>query len=205
MIVLALETSTACGSVAVVRTPGGVVCHESFHTDRSHNALLFGPLGRALAALAPGKPDLVVAGTGPGSYTGTRIGLAAAHGVAVVLGIPWAGWPSVTALADAPVYAAAGDARRGSVWLALVQGGRLVRGPELLAVAGLAARLEAGGPPVLTPDAKPLDPAIGQAVPDAARLALAFLRQDDKTRAAAARAPVEPIYLRAPYITTPAR
>lgn len=205
MIVLALETSTACGSVAVVMSSGEVVFHESSHTDRSHNSLLFGPLQRALAALAPGKPDQVVAGTGPGSYTGTRIGLAAAHGVAVVLGIPWAGWPSITALADAPVYAAAGDARRGSAWLALVQGGRVVRGPELLEAAGLAARLAAGGPPVLTPDTRPLHPALGRAVPDAARLAKVFMAQDDQTRAAAARAPVEPIYLRAPYITTPAR
>ena len=202
MILLALETSTACGSVALVEFSGKVLFHESFVTDRSHNSLLFGPLGKALECA---RPDFVLAGTGPGSYTGTRIGLAAAHGLAVSLGVPWAGWPSITALTDLAVHVAAGDARRGSAWMALVAGGRIVRGPEIMTVDELAARLAEGTPPAFTPEARPLNEGLVAAQPDAVRLAKAFAGQDETTRRSAATAPIEPIYLRAPFITTPNR
>ena len=202
MILLALETSTARGSVALVDSTGRVLFHESFVTDRSHNSLLFAPLGRALKCA---RPDFVLAGTGPGSYTGTRIGLAAAHGLAVSLGVAWAAWPSITALADLPVHVAAGDARRGGAWMALIAGGRVARGPEMITIPELAARFAEGTPPAFTPDLRPLVEGLVPAHPDAVRLAEAFLAQDEGTRRAAATAPIEPIYLRAPFITTPAR
>ncbi len=47
--VLAIETSTSQGSVAVVRE-GEVVCSETFLSERSHNSQLFVPLRKALKA-----------------------------------------------------------------------------------------------------------------------------------------------------------
>ena len=69
----------------------------------------------------------------------------------------------------------------------------------------LAARLAQGTPPAFTPDVRPLDEGLVSARPDAARLARAFLAQDERTRQTAATAPIEPVYLRAPFITTPKR
>ena len=62
--VLAIELSTPCGQVAVVRG-GEVLFEESFTSERSHNSRLYDPLGRALDA-ASGALDLIAVGTGPG-------------------------------------------------------------------------------------------------------------------------------------------
>ena len=73
MIILALETSTRQASLAVWRD-GEVVREWSFCSERSHNSLLFAPLREAWAVA---EPDLMVVGTGPGSYAGVRVALAA--------------------------------------------------------------------------------------------------------------------------------
>ena len=91
--ILAIETSTALGGVAVVRD--GEVCFEkTFSSERSHNSQLFAPLREALA-VAGDTLRAVVVGTGPASYTGVRIGIAAAQGIAVSREVPVIGLPSV--------------------------------------------------------------------------------------------------------------
>ena len=77
MTILAIETSTNVGSIAVLRD-GDCVFSKTFTSERSHNSQIFAPLGEALEITTPG---LIAVGTGPGSYTGARIGIAVGIGI----------------------------------------------------------------------------------------------------------------------------
>lgn len=195
--ILALETSTRHGSLAVWRD-GALVREWAFTSDRSHNSQLFTPLREAWAR---GQPNLLVVGTGPGSYSGIRVALSAAVGLSVAAQAPLLGWPSLTAF-DAPSHALViGDARRGSAFVATLVDGRLESEPELLPLAELPERL--AGQSVWTFDETPLVAQAQLARPTAAWLArrAAALSTEEITHLTAT--PAEPLYLRAPYITTP--
>ena len=109
---LALDLSTAHGSIAVVRGTD-VLFQSSFQSERSHNAQVFAPLRGALAAAGSDLTGIVI-GNGPGSYTGVRIAIAAAQGVALSRNVWCVGWSSLTA-PDIEVpdsYPISGDAHR---------------------------------------------------------------------------------------------
>ena len=78
------------------------------------------------AGVAPQSLDILLAGTGPGSFSGIRSVLAALQGLALPRGIPVLGLPSAAAIArttarvhGADVVAVVGDARRGTLWSAV--------------------------------------------------------------------------------------
>ena len=130
MLVLAFDTATEVATSALLRD--GEVLGERASVPRALledlDALLRG------ADVEPADVDALVVGTGPGSFTGTRIGLAVARGLALALEIPAAGVSTLDALASArdqafPVI----DARRREVF---------VRGP--LAVEPDDLELEPG-------------------------------------------------------------
>ncbi len=127
MWLLALETTTLEGSVALLRDDTVVAVRRGdpllSHAERvpaDFSALL------AQAGLAPSAIDLFAVATGPGGFTGLRIGLAAIQGLALALDRPAAGVPSLAALAWAalesdPTRPQAGtwlDASRGEVFAA---------------------------------------------------------------------------------------
>ena len=82
---LILETSTPHASLGIAMADGGFTSRE-FSSDRNHNALLFKPLGELLEGLPLTALERVLVGSGPGSYSGTRVGIAAAQGVAIAAG-----------------------------------------------------------------------------------------------------------------------
>lgn len=211
---LVIETSTPHASIAWVAADGGVD-QRGFQSDRSHNSLLFAPLEEVMAH--GGRPGLVLAGSGPGSYSGTRVGIAAAQGVAIACGCPAVAVPSILAVPSAAQGArclAIGDARRGSFWTAPIGGFRLLESPVLCDAAGLAhgvaAALDAGLAVITLEDAArfPLPGLLDHVLaetPDATRLWHAWCGTDEETRREwSARIP-QPLYLKPPHITPPKR
>lgn len=138
---LAIDLSTPRGHIAVLRD-GAVVYEQDFTSHRSHNSLLYAPLAQALDIAGPDLEKLIL-GTGPGSYTGVRISIAAAQGVALSRTVPVVGLPSLVALSDEAEYLAVGDARRGKFYTARVQDGLLIEDITLHDEAGFRAWLDA--------------------------------------------------------------
>ena len=126
MVVLAIETVTRAGSLALW---DGSVCHaRAGEPVRTHAERLPGELidwlavhGRTLADV-----DLLVVVTGPGSFTGMRIGIAAVQGLALAAHKRVRGVPTLQALAGAwqlghpspALVAACLDGQRGEVFVA---------------------------------------------------------------------------------------
>lgn len=136
MLVLALDTSTRTGSCALAR--GEIVLREETSDGaRTHAERLPSDLMRLLererTALA--DIDVFAVATGPGSFTGLRVGIAAMQGLAFATGKPLIGVSSLDALAW--TARATGriatwiDAWRGEVYAALYEGRRQVEPPTV--------------------------------------------------------------------------
>ncbi len=198
MTILALDTSTPRGSVALWRD-GATVLDEVFTADRSHSSALFPILERA-RALAP-RLDVIAVGLGPGSYAGVRIAIAAALGLSLAENARLVGLSSVAALeTSAPSYVAVGDARRETFYFTRVEDGLCVEGPILLDEASLRERLAASsGLPVFVPAPLEVVPDGVVAIPRALRLA----ELAAAGKGILAEGDLEPLYLREPHITLP--
>ena len=198
-LVLALDLSSPRGVMAVVR--GDAVLFEaSFQSERSHNAQVFAPLGKALDAMPTKEKAVIVVGTGPGSYTGVRISIAAAQGLALSRGWEVLGWPSI-ATAEIADYAVLGDARRGQYYHALVHAGQMIQSPALIS-AEEATALVAGGGTWLSYDARaPLDLAMTLEQPDAVMLGKYISRLPEAELQRGCTATLEPFYLQEAFIT----
>ena len=202
--VLALETSTVQGSVALQRS-GEVVYTASFLSARTHNSMIFGPLEEALK-LAGGL-DCIIVGTGPGSYTGVRVGLAAALGVGMSRQAPVIGWTSFAALPSPPPrYAVVGDARREQWHFTEMAEGEMVAASVVGDRATIALLCAQTSLPLYTLDERSPDfcEAV-RVIPEARALAVLAQRLTPAEVAARSQACAEPIYLSAPFITTPRR
>ncbi|MBN1557023.1 MAG: tRNA (adenosine(37)-N6)-threonylcarbamoyltransferase complex dimerization subunit type 1 TsaB [Lentisphaerae bacterium] len=125
-MLLALEQSTEACGLAVLEG-GAVRLERSWSESRYRHDGVFAALEslRREGALDPAGLDAVAVGLGPGSYSGLRVALAAAHGTALPGGVPVVGVSSAEALAwglrreeGAAAVTVIGDARRGRLWLA---------------------------------------------------------------------------------------
>lgn len=210
---LVFETSTPRASLALTDA-SGVRRELAFCSDRNHNAMLFEPLAELLGGSDRREIGLVLAGSGPGSYSGTRVGIAAAQGVAIALGCPAVAVPSILAVPAAEGGArclAIGDARRGSYWTAGMEHSRLTGEPELCDASGLeaaVARACAEGMPVFAfeePGRFPLPAGLLAQVkhefPGATRLWKAWSGAGEETRRIWSSCVPQPLYLKPPHIT----
>ena len=197
MKVLALELSSPVGSVAFCDDCGKSEV-QAFPTGRKDSGLFYENLRAVYRAGAP--PNLIVVGLGPGSYAGVRIAIATALGLRLASGARLCGLPSVCAI-DREEYLFVGDARRNSFVFAHVVDGQCVEGPILASEEEIRARLrDAQALPVLATQPLEQFEKVIMEYPSALRLIELAQRMNghsDET--------LEPIYLRAPYITAPAR
>ena len=151
MKILALDTSTLRGSVALLQGPelAGELRIASMET---HSARLLRSVDFLLATVGWKLSDLnlIAAGIGPGSFTGIRIGLATALGLAQSLKLPFSGISGLDALALQVSFLEATvgvvmDAQRSQLYYAEYRclGGKVrqVRHPALLCPADLERNL----------------------------------------------------------------
>jgi len=129
MTVLGIDTATSRGSVALARQ-GEVLAAADLHERGAHARDLVQRIDRLLAGTGLGPGDLrgIVVTLGPGSFTGVRVGLATAKGLAYALDIGLGGMSTLEALARAGLLQGAGravavcaaiEAGRGEVYAAL--------------------------------------------------------------------------------------
>ncbi len=189
MRLLAVETSTLTGAVALLET-GGVVAESRVSVAVTHGERLMAAIDGVLRAARWDLADVeaFAVALGPGSFTGLRIGLSTVKGFAFATGKPVVGVPTLDALAWALPFCAYPvcpvlDAKKNEVYAGLYRTleGRLevLEAPRAVSPATLAEELRAGteGPLVFVGDAvAPFTTVLTQILGTRARLAPADLR-----------------------------
>ena len=101
--ILAIDTSSSRVVVALGRADGSSIGETDWAAGHRHGETLLPAVGRILAenGVAQASLTAIVVGTGPGTFTGLRVGLATAKGLAHGLGVPIVGVASSAALLDA--------------------------------------------------------------------------------------------------------
>ena len=174
-MILAFDTATPLVSVALHDGERVVVEHSS-EQPMKHGEQLAPLIARAMEEAGVVRQDLtaVAVGVGPGSYTGVRVAIATAKGMARALDVPLHGASTLAAVAASRLLpgergVAVLDARRGNVYAALVQRApahveraprvRMLDGPHKIAAVDLPTRF-------------PAERVLEEAPPDAAALAM---------------------------------
>lgn len=162
-VILNIDTTTAVCSAALT-AEGMVLCHAEDFEGRNHAALLSGFIKRCLdfAAERELKLEAVAVSMGPGSYTGLRIGLSEAKGLAYALEVPLIGVRTLELMATRVMFSADDidpesilvpmiDARRMEVFTAAYDFGlnELMKPGPLILDENSYAGLIATGRPVL--------------------------------------------------------
>ena len=147
MRVLGLDTATLHASVAVVGEEGVIAMAEHVASPTAsaksggRTSDVLGAIDEVCrtAGVAPRALDAIAIGAGPGSFTGLRIGMATAKGIAFAAGKPLWAVSSLAALAHGRpgLVAAVLDARRGEVFVGLYRDGVLVGDERVIAPTAL--------------------------------------------------------------------
>ena len=155
MTVLALDSSTPSAAVALWRD-GELLASDRAAAGNTHSACLLPMIEHILSvcSLTVGDVDLFACGVGPGSFTGVRIAVSTAKGLAAPLEKPCVALSSLEACASALSYADGTvvpvfNARRGNVYAAVfsAKDGALCRicDDMIISVAGLCDTLVSRG------------------------------------------------------------
>lgn len=215
MKILALTTATPRCSV-VVADGDRELARGGYDDEMRHAERLFGVVDEVLAAAKIRRDDIeaIACDAGPGSFTGVRVGLASAKGMALGLEIPLVGVCGLAAMADAArqtspegVIVPVTDGKRGELFFAAydAQGAEVLSPRSLRAEQLRAALAEFGQDVVLCGDILDTVEDLGQrrvqgdgtALPDARHIARLALREM-AVRGVVALADVQPVYARAP-------
>jgi tRNA threonylcarbamoyladenosine biosynthesis protein TsaB len=221
MNILAFDTCFDACSVCVAQQRAGALVElastiEYFATG--HAERLVPMIGEAMGAagIAFEELDRIAVTVGPGTFTGTRIGIAAARGLALATDVPVVGVSSLAVMAEVAgrsvgaglpgeALGVAVDARRGEVYVQLFgAGGHDQRTPPLVLTVEDAAALDGTAPLLLVGSGAAAVAAAAQANGRAARAELDALLPDARALAAivSGMAPtdavVSPLYLRPP-------
>lgn len=229
--VLVIEASMPQASVALY-DKGTLVASSSWKAERSHNARIFDALDAlgisrgntssekdTSAASSPASsrmssyvPDWILVGSGPGSYSGIRVALAVADGLALIYGARVVALPSWEAMAPLCPgdYAVLTDARRQSWALGRISEATLVEPLIIESATDMTAHLDAlrrEGIPLLSSEseeklsAQGWDFVHGDVAPSADALFRAWLAKSPTQRETLAFTPPSPFYVRDPHIT----
>jgi tRNA threonylcarbamoyladenosine biosynthesis protein TsaB len=214
MLILAIDTALdACAAGVLDTVSARLIAQESQAMKRGHAEALMPLIARVIeqSGIAFAALDRIAVTTGPGSFTGLRVGLSAARGIALAANKPVVGLTTLTAYAaplvsencEHPIISAI-DARHDHVYLQAVSGNgsslirpRVASIEEALGAArfgaphlvGNAARILADRWPAQAPSPLRVDP---QPAPDIAWVAWLGAAVNPIT------APARPFYLRAP-------
>ena len=142
MRILAIETSSVRGSIALLEGPT-TVCALEHRRENAHGESILPLVERAFAETGwrRGAVDRVAVGVGPGSFTGLRVGIAIAQGLSEGWGVPLIGVPSLRAMALAAPAERPGwrcvlvDARKGELFAAVYDADGSERVPVQLITA----------------------------------------------------------------------
>lgn len=184
---LIIENSGAIGSLVVAKD-GVVMVDQRFRGAAEMAVCVEAVTGSA------GKPEEIVVGIGPGSYTGLRVAVATVLGMKLALGCRAFGCPSVLGY-PGQNYLVIGDARRGTLFLADIRNGVMSDLPRLIPreeVLQQVAKIDAQRVFVTSRIAELQEAEI--LLPEARWL---MHRESSYTES------VEPIYLKEPHITKP--
>jgi tRNA threonylcarbamoyladenosine biosynthesis protein TsaB len=205
VLVLAIDSCLAACQAAVVKD-GVMLSRASEPMARGHQERLALMVEDVMAVASFIELDRVAVTVGPGSFTGLRVGLAFAKGLALALDRPCVGVGTLEALAAgiSGRRAAVIDAGRGAIYLQMFADGAAIRDPEILPVESAAARLaRAGVRAVIGPHAGDLAGLLGPVI--ATDLAAPTPENIARLAATASIAPPRPLYLRPPDAKAKAR
>lgn len=212
MTILAFDCAISGLSVAVVRDDVCLAHHRE--EGRGQAATLLPAIAAVLrqAGVDRRALSMIAVTVGPGSFTGVRVGLAAARGLAVALGVPLAGLTTTAALLAAAVpdgrlAVAAIDTHLGDWFCAFAAG---EGAPFLASTEALAERLAGRPCRIVGPQAEALAPLLADAVAQPAlpdpRMLVRLARVDGaegwRNRNRLEGLP-RPLYLRGVNVTSP--
>lgn len=213
MLLLGLDTATAVTTVALVRSASGGavdVLGERNHLDaRRHGEVLPVQIDQVLreAGTTPAELDAVAVGTGPGAFTGLRVGLATAQALGQALQIPVHGVSTLDVLAfdtgrEGPLAVVTDARRRELFWATYARHDARATAPMVGTPA--AAREALDGLTVVGPrGTPPIEGLVVVACDDPSGAALCRLVLARLERGQPLDAPV-PLYLRRPDVTVSA-
>ena len=162
-MLLAIDTSTAACTAALFDEAGNCVARRDEVIGRGHAERLVPMIGELMAGRCATH---ILVGVGPGSFTGIRVGIAAAHGLAIGWGAKAAGMSSLALLAaaagrDGPV-AAAMEGGHGELFVQMFDGHSLEPQSDPLNLAPEAAARQVDAETVVGPGARRLVDARGR-------------------------------------------